>query len=117
MQITRVGVDLAKNVFQVHGVDESGECIWKRKLRRANWLETLTMKLEPGCEIGMEACGGAHHWGRALEARGFQVKLIPAQYVKPYVKRQKSDATDARRTRQYAVRHRRPGHPHHRSIF
>jgi transposase len=95
MQITRVGVDLAKNVFQVHGVDESGECIWKRKLRRANWVETLTRKLESGCEIGMEACAGAHHWGRLLEKRGFQVKVIPAQYVKPYVKRQKNDARDA----------------------
>ena len=95
MQITRVGVDLAKNVFQVHGVDRRGRCVWKRQLKRSNWLRVMSEHLEPGCEIGMETCGGAHHWGRELEARGFRVKLIPAQFVKPYVKSQKNDTTDA----------------------
>lgn len=95
MQITRVGVDLAKNVFQVHGVDRRGRCVWKRQLKRSQWLGVVSEKLGPGCEIGMEACSGAHHWGRALRERGFRVKLIPPQYVKPYVKSLKNDATDA----------------------
>lgn len=95
MEITRVGVDIAKAVFQVHGVDRFGRPVWKRQLRRGNWLRILTERLEPGCEIGMEACSGAHHWARELRARGFEVRLIPPQYVKPYVKRQKNDATDA----------------------
>lgn len=76
MQITRVGVDLAKNVFQVHGVDRRGHCVWKRQLKRSSWVRGLCEKLEPGCEIGMEACSGAHHWARALRERGFVVKLI-----------------------------------------
>jgi transposase len=95
MKINRIGVDLAKSVFQVHGVDRHGRVVWKRQLRRSNWLEVLEGKLEPGCEIGMEACGGAHHWARALQRRGFVVRLIPPQFVKPYVKSQKNDATDA----------------------
>ena len=95
MKISRVGVDLAKNVFQVHGVDRSGHSVWKRQLKRSSWLRMLSEKLEPGCEIGMEACGGAHHWARELEHRGYRVKLIPPQFVKPYVKSQKNDATDA----------------------
>lgn len=95
MQITRVGVDLAKNVFQVHGVDRRGRCIWKRQLKRSSWIRALLEKLEPGCEIGMEACSGAHHWARALRERGFTVKLMAPQFVKPYVKSQKNDATDA----------------------
>jgi transposase len=95
MEITRVGEDIAKNVFQVHGADCCGRPVWGRQLRRANWLTVLTEKLKPGCEIGMEACSGAHHWARQLRSRGFEVKLIPAQYVKPYVKSQKNDVTDA----------------------
>ena len=95
MKITRVGVDLAKSVFQVHGVDRSGRCVWKRQLKRSIWLRVLMEKLEPSCEIGMEACGGAHHWARELERRGYRVKLIPPQFVKPYVKSQKNDANDA----------------------
>jgi len=95
MKITRVGVDLAKIVFQVHGVGHSGHAVWKRQLKRSIWLRMLVEKLEPGCEIGMEACSGAHHWARELKSRGFDVKLIPPQFVKPYVKSQKNDATDA----------------------
>ena len=95
MKITRVGVDLAKNVFQVHGVNEHGKCVWKRRLKRATWLRVFTETVEPGCEVGMEACGGAHHWARELKARGYEVKLIPPQFVKPYVKSQKDDAADA----------------------
>lgn len=95
MQITRVGVDLAKHVFQVHGVDRSGRCVWKRQLRSSSWLGVLSEKLESGCEIGMEACGGAHHWARALRERGYRVKLIAPQFVKPYLKSSKNDVRDA----------------------
>ena len=95
MKITRVGVDLAKNVFQVHGVDVHGKCVWKRRLKRATWLRVFTEMVEPGCTVGMEACGGAHHWARELKARGYEVRLLPPQFVKPYVKGQKDDASDA----------------------
>ncbi len=95
MKISRVGVDLAKNVFQLHGVDRHGKAVWKRRLTRAKWLDALLAQTEPGCEIGMEACGGAHHWARELESRGYTVKLIPPQFVKPYVKSNKNDANDA----------------------
>jgi len=95
MKITRVGVDLAKKVFQVHGVDAAGHRVWKRQLKRCNWLSVLTETVEPGCEIGMEACGGAHHWARELKSRGFKVKLISPQFVKPYLKSLKNDVNDA----------------------
>ena len=95
MKIIRVGVDLAKNVFQVHGVDRHERPVLKRKLSRAEWLKVLLEKIEPGCEIGMEACGGAHHWARQLQAKGYTVKLIAPQFVKPYVKSNKNDANDA----------------------
>ncbi len=95
MKIIRVGVDLAKNVFQVHGVDRNEQPVWKRKLKREEWIKVLLEKIEPGCEIGMEACGGAHHWARLLQARGYTVKLIAPQFVKPYVKSNKNDANDA----------------------
>jgi transposase len=95
MQITRVGVDLAKNVFQLHGVDCHGNAVWKRRLTRAKWFDVLLAQVEPDCEIGMEACGGAHHWARELESRGYRVRLIPPQFVKPYVKSNKNDAHDA----------------------
>jgi transposase len=95
MKIIRVGVDLAKNVFQLHGVDRHGKVVWKRRLKRDQWLEVLLDKVEPGCEIGMEACAGAHHFARALQKRGCVVRLIPPQFVKPYVKSNKNDANDA----------------------
>ena len=95
MKLSRVGVDLAKNVYQLHGVDRSGKTILKRRLKRHQWLKVLLDKTEPGCVIGMEACASAHHWGRELQSRGYTVKLIPPQFVKPYVKSNKSDARDA----------------------
>ena len=94
-KLSRVGIDLAKNVFQLHGVDRHGKAVWRRRLTRANWLKVLMDKVEPGCTIGMEACTGAHHWARHLQARGFTVKLIAPQFVKPYVKSNKNDANDA----------------------
>jgi transposase len=95
MKISRVGVDLAKNVFQLHGVDRHGETVLKRRLSRDKWISVLVSAAEPGCEIGLEACGGAHHWARLLMAKGFRVKLIPPQFVVPYVKSNKNDAKDA----------------------
>ena len=95
MKISRVGVDLAKNVFQIHGTDAHGKTVWKRKLTRERWVEAVCTKAPDGCEIGMEACAGAHHWARRLSERGFQVKLIPPQFVTPYVKSNKNDANDA----------------------
>jgi len=95
MKLSRVGVDLAKNVYQLHGVDRTGKTMLKRRLKRHQWFKVLLDKTEPDCVIGMEACAGAHHWGRQLQARGYTVKLIPPQFVKPYVKSNKSDAKDA----------------------
>ena len=94
-KLSRVGIDLAKNVFQLHGVDRYNKAVWRRRLTRDKWLKVLLEKVEPGCEIGMEACAGAHHWARQLQARGFTVKLIAPQFVKPYVKSNKNDANDA----------------------
>ena len=95
MKLSYVGVDLAKNVFQLHGVDRSGKAVWRRRLRRHQWMSVLLKTVEPGCVIGMEACSGAHHWARELQSHGYTVKLIPAQFVKPYVKSNKNDANDA----------------------
>ncbi len=95
MKVIRVGVDLAKNVFQVHGVERNEKAVWRRKLTRESWLKVLLETVEPGCEIGMESCGGAHHWARKLQAHGFRVRLIAPQFVKPYVKSNKNDAKDA----------------------
>jgi transposase len=95
MKLIRVGVDSAKNVFQVHGVDCTEKPVWRKKLSRADWLKVLLERIEPGCEIGMEACGGAHHWARQLQAHGYTVRLVAPQFVKPYVKSNKNDANDA----------------------
>jgi transposase len=95
MKLIRVGVDLSKHVFQVHGVDSREKPVWRRRLTRERWLQVLLETVDPGCEIGMEACGGAHHWARKLQERGFTVKLIAPQFVKPYVKSNKNDANDA----------------------
>jgi transposase len=94
-KLSRVGIDLAKNAFQLHGVDRHGKAVWRRRLTRDKWLKVLLEKVEPGCEIGMEACAGAHHWARQLRAKGFTVKLVAPQFVKPYVKSNKNDANDA----------------------
>lgn len=93
MQVTMIGLDIAKNVFQVHGVDDAGRVVLVRKVRR-NQLLSLLGSLQP-CLIGMEACATAHHWARELIALGHEVKLMPPAYVKAYVKRNKNDAADA----------------------
>src|SRR5262249_57623527 len=91
--ITTVGLDIAKSVFQVHGVDAAGKVIIRRQLRRGDVLP-FCQRL-PGCVVGMEACATAHHWSREIGALGHTVRLMPPAYVKPYVKRQKNDAADA----------------------
>jgi transposase len=93
MEITTIGLDLAKRVFQVHGVDAAGEVIVRKALRRAQVLPFFA-KLSP-CLVGMEACGTSHHWARELTRLGHKVKLMPPAYVKAYVKRGKTDAADA----------------------
>jgi transposase len=94
-ELIRIGVDLAKNVFQVHGVDCRERAVWCKRLPRNRWLQALAAAAPAGCEIGMESCSGAHHWARQLQARGFRVRLIAPQFVKPYVKSNKNDANDA----------------------
>lgn len=95
MKIIRLGVDLSKNIFHVHGVDANDKPVWRKQLKRKDWLRVVTNTIEPGCTIGMEACGGAHHWARVLQSHGYTVKLIAPQFVKPYVKSNKNDAVDA----------------------
>ena len=93
MKITTIGVDLAKSVFQVHGVDERGKAVLRKQLKRKDMLSFFA-NLEP-CVIGMEACGSAHHWARELTKLGHTVRLMAPQFVKPYVKSNKSDRNDA----------------------
>ena len=93
MHVTTVGIDLAKHVFQLHGGDARGHAVLSRRVKRSQLVEVLASL--PPCVIGMEACGSAHHWGRAVEHLGHTVKLMSPQYVKPYVKTNKNDARDA----------------------
>jgi transposase len=90
--IKTIGLDIAKSVFQVHGVGVAGQVIIRRQLKR-RYVLAFFQKLSP-CLVGIEACASSHHWSRELKALGHTVRLPPA-YVKPYVKRQKNDATDA----------------------
>ena len=91
--ITTIGLDIAKSVFQVHGVDAAGQVVIRRQLRR-RYVLAFFQKLSP-CLVGIEACASSHHWSRELRALGHTVRLMPPAYVKPYIKRQKNDATDA----------------------
>jgi transposase len=93
MQVSTVGLDLAKNVFQVHAIDEAGAVLVRKALRRRQVMPFFS-RLAP-CLIGMEACGTSHFWAREIAALGHEVKLMPPAYVKPYVKRGKTDAGDA----------------------
>ena len=91
--VTTIGLDIAKSVFQVHGVDAAGHVVIRRQLKR-RYVLAFFQKLPP-CLIGIEACASSHYWSRELQALGHTVRLMPPAYVKPYVKRQKNDATDA----------------------
>lgn len=92
-EVITVGLDIAKHVFQVHGIDDRGMAVIRRKVRRSELLNFFRT-LKP-CLVGIEACATAHHWGRQLQSMGHQVRLMPPAYVKPYVKRQKNDMADA----------------------
>lgn len=93
MNAITIGLDIAKSVFQVHGEDATGKVVFQKRLRRTQ-VEPFFAKLAPAV-VGLEACGSAHHWGRTLQALGHEVRLIPAAYVQPFVKRNKTDARDA----------------------
>jgi transposase len=93
MQVTTIGLDIAKSVFQVHGVDQHGNVVLRQRLSRGNVLVFFANL--PRCVIGLEACGGAHYWARELTKVGHEVRLMPPQYVRPYVKTNKHDAADA----------------------
>ena len=89
-KVSIIGLDIAKSVFQAHGADASGGVAFRKKINRARLLEFFAS--QPPCTVAMEACGGAHHWGREMAKLGHEVKLIAPKYVKPFVKRQKNDA-------------------------
>jgi len=92
-EVITIGIDLAKSVFQIHGVDAAGSVVIRRQLRRRQMLPFFTR--QPPCLVGIEACATSHHWARQLALLGHQVKLMPPRYVKPYVKRNKNDMADA----------------------
>ena len=89
MKLIRVGVDLAINVFQVHGVDRTEKPVWRERLSRAHRLKALLERIKLSYQIGTEACGNAHYWARQLQAHAYVVKLGAPQFVKPYIKRNK----------------------------
>jgi len=93
MEVSTIGLDIAKNVFQVHGVDALGAPVIRKQLRRGQLLRFF--ETQPRCLVGMEACATAHHWAREIAVLGHEVKLMPPRYVKAYVKRNKNDAADA----------------------
>jgi transposase len=93
VEVSVIGLDLAKNVFQAHGAAADGSVVFRRKLSRLQLLRFFAE--QPRCTVAMEACASAHHWARAIAALGHAVKLIPPAYVKPFVKRQKNDMADA----------------------
>jgi len=101
-EVTMIGVDLAKSVFQAHGATATGEPVFRKKLSRGQFLKFLSE--QPSCVVAMEACASSHYWGREIMKLGHDVRLIPPIYVKPFVKRQKNDANDAEAIAEAAVR-------------
>nr|WP_208107410.1 transposase [Halomonas ventosae] len=90
-ELDRVGVDIAKSIFHVHNVGRHDQVKWRGKYRRDKWLDAIANRVPISAEIAMEACASSHHWARTLQARGYHIKLIAAQFVKPYVKSNKND--------------------------
>ena len=105
-EITTMAIDLAKNVFQLHGVDGRGVCQQRRRVRRAQLMRVMAQM--PPCLVAMEACASAHYWGREFIELGHRVKLIPPQYVKPFVRGNKTDGNDAEGICEAALRPRMP---------
>src|ERR1700689_1183151 len=91
--VSTIGLDIAKHVFQAHGADASGQAVFRKKITRTKLIDFLAS--QPRWLVALEACGGAHYWGREISKLGHTVRLIPPSYVKPFVKRQKNDAADA----------------------
>src|ERR1700691_5933042 len=91
--VSTIGLDIAKHVFQAHGADASGQAVFRKKITRTKLIDFLAS--QPRCLVALEACGGAHYWGREISKLGHTVRLIPPSYVKPFVKRQKNEAADA----------------------
>ena len=100
--VTTIGLDIAKQIFHVHGADASGATLFSRRMTRQKLIQFFAS--QPRCTVAMEACAGAHHWGRELQRLGHEVRLIPPAYVKPFVKRQKNDAADAEAICEAALR-------------
>ena len=101
-EVSIIGIDLAKSVFQVHGASADGHVVFRKKLSRKMFLQFITE--HPACIVAMEACSTGHYWGREFSKMGHEVRLIPPQYVKPFVKRHKNDATDAEAIAEAACR-------------
>ena len=101
-EVSIIGVDLAKNVFQLHGAAADGAVVFRKKLSRLQFARFMAD--HPACEVAMEACPSAHHWARELSAYGHSVRLIAPHYVKPFIKRQKNDAADAEAIVEAAMR-------------
>ena len=98
--VTTIGLDIAKSVFQVPGIDATGKVVIRRQLKR-RYVLAFFEKLAP-CLVGIEACASSHHWSRALQALGHTVRLMPPAYVKPYVKRRRNDAPTPRRSARWS---------------
>jgi transposase len=93
MNIIALGIDIAKNVFQLHGIDANGTIVLQKKLRREKLIEFVAQL--PACKIGMESCSGSNYWAKEFQALGHEIKLISPQFLKPYVKSNKNDIRDA----------------------
>jgi transposase len=113
-EISIIGLDLAKQVFQVHGADDKGDCVLRKQLKRSNVLAFFA-KLSP-CVVAMEACGTAHYWAREIAKLGHEVRLMPPAYVKPYVKRGKNDRIGAEAIPAFAGTSLRGGGPAHDAL-
>jgi transposase len=101
-EVSIIGLDLAKGVFQAHGASADGSVVFRRKLSRGQLLKFVAG--QPPCVVAIEACASAHHWGRQIEKLGHEIRLIAPAYVKPFVKRQKNDAADAEAIAEAAAR-------------